>query len=148
MLICHRHHVNGAPLWLTINAQPWIGIETKVRLLEWKIRMDLLEYAGRACPPLSTDGIESYKPKDKSEKTASEIVSRLHNFEEDGHAIKLGRATAICQQISKKYEDKDWLLVKGDDTWLKLYHLIVDSVEAPGENWVRTAGLDEAWKVG
>ena len=77
----------------------------------------------------------------------SEILSRLHNLEEDGHAIKLGRATAICQKYSQKYEDKDWLNIKGDDTWTKIYHMIVDSVEAGGEHWVRTCGLDEAWKV-
>jgi hypothetical protein len=37
--------------------------------------------------------------------------------------------------------------VKGDDLWTKVCHLIVDSVEAPGERWVRSCGLDEAWKV-
>jgi hypothetical protein len=78
----------------------------------------------------------------------SEILSRLHDLEDDGHAIKLSRATAVCQKFSKKYEDKEWLTIKGDDTWAKIQHMIVDSVEAPGEHWVRTCGLDEAWKVG
>lgn len=63
-----RHHVNASPLWLTLNAQPWISTETKVRVLEWKIRMDLMEYAARGCPPLSLDSITSYKPKDKPEQ--------------------------------------------------------------------------------
>ncbi|KAB5531219.1 hypothetical protein GE09DRAFT_1063959 [Coniochaeta sp. 2T2.1] len=139
------HHVNAAPLWITINKQPWISLETKVRLLEWKIRLDLLQYAGRACPPLNLDKIKAYKPKEKPQKTPLEIISRLHNRDEDGHAIKLGRATAICQRISKGYEDREWLTIKGDDVWDKVFHLEVDSVEAPGE-WVRTAGLDEAWK--
>lgn len=76
-----------------------------------------------------------------------EMISRLHNLEDDGHAIKLARATAVCQSFSRKYEDRDWLTVKGDDTWAKIYHLIVDSVEAPGEHWVRSCGLEEAWKV-
>jgi hypothetical protein len=31
--------------------------------------------------------------------------------------------------------------------WKRVSHLIVDSVEAPGLNWVRSAGFDEAWKV-
>jgi hypothetical protein len=66
----NRHHVNSSPIWLTINAQPWISTETKVRLLEWKIRMDLMQYAARGCPPLSVDKISSYKPKDDSGKSA------------------------------------------------------------------------------
>jgi hypothetical protein len=40
------------------------------------------------------------------------------------------------------------LIIRGDDTWAKILHLIVDSVEAPGQHWVRTTGLDEAWNVG
>jgi hypothetical protein len=80
---------------------------------------------------------------------ATEIIARLHTFPDDGHAIKLGRATVVCHNICKKYEaeGKDWLIVKGDDMWKTVCHLIVDSVEAPGEHWVRSCGFEEAWKV-
>lgn len=37
-------------------------------MLEWKIRMDLIQYAGRGCPPLSLDNITSYTPKAKPEQ--------------------------------------------------------------------------------
>lgn len=47
-----RHHVNAAPFFQTINAQPWIPVETKARLLEWKIRYDIIKYAARAVPAL------------------------------------------------------------------------------------------------
>jgi len=66
--LLESHHVNASPFWLTINAQPWISTETKVRILEWKIRLDLIQYAARACPPLSLNNITSYKPKDKPEQ--------------------------------------------------------------------------------
>lgn len=66
---------------------------------------------------------------------------------DDGHAIKLARAAGICQEVTKKYQDRDWVLVKGDDTWSKINHLILDSLQSPGEYWVRSAGLDEAWTV-
>lgn len=39
------------------------------------------------------------------------------------------------------------MVIKGDDLWTKVHHLIADSVEAPGATWVRTTGLDEAWNV-
>lgn len=78
-----------------------------------------------------------------------DIVGRTHNFiEDDGHAIKLARAAVICQEhVSKKYEDRPWMVIKGDDMWTKVHHLIADSVEAPGPTFVRTTGLDEAWDV-
>lgn len=59
----HRHLVNSAPFFLSINAQSWIPVETKARLLEWKIRADLMQYAARAVPSLSLDGIKSYQPE-------------------------------------------------------------------------------------
>ncbi|KAK3328495.1 hypothetical protein B0T19DRAFT_442386 [Cercophora scortea] len=146
------HHVNASPLFLTINAQPWIPRATKARLLEWKIRLDLREYAVRGAPPLALDKITAYKPKradatgQPSKTTLLDIISRLHTLDEDGHAIKLARAAAICHELSRKYEDRDWMMVRGDDMWVKVHHLIVDSAEAPGPEWVRGAGFDEAWK--
>jgi hypothetical protein len=53
---------------LAINAQDWIPTASKVRLLEWKIRFDLLQYAARACDPVSLEKITSYVPKDKTLK--------------------------------------------------------------------------------
>lgn len=75
-----------------------------------------------------------------------DMMTRLHRFaEDDGHAIKLARAAVICRENANKYQDCEWMVVKGNDVWSKINHLIVDSVEAPGSTWVRTAGLDEAW---
>ena len=76
-----------------------------------------------------------------------EIISRLHDFPDDGHAIKLGRASLICHDICKRYENREWVRIEGDDLWTKIYHLTVDSVEAPGPNWVRSCGFEEAWKA-
>lgn len=75
-------------------------------------------------------------------------MSRLHSFAaDDGHAIKLGRAAVLCEEISKGYDDRNWMMIKGDDLWTRIHHLIVDSIEAPGTTWVRNTGLDEAWNV-
>ncbi|KAK1778377.1 hypothetical protein QBC45DRAFT_414289 [Copromyces sp. CBS 386.78] len=132
------HHVTSAPFFTTVNAQDWISLDTKVRLLEWKIRMDLVQYAARGAPELSLDAITSYQPKEKKASgTPEEIISNLHFFEDDGHAIKLARAARICQLY---YQTRD------DDYWNKIYHLIVDSVLAPGPHWVRSCGFDEAWE--
>ncbi|KAK4104894.1 hypothetical protein N658DRAFT_492994 [Parathielavia hyrcaniae] len=144
------HHVNASPIFVTLNAQDWIPAETKARLLEWKIRMDLLQYAARGVPELSQEKLAAYQPKKPDAGgSLAEIIARLHSFRDDGHAIKLGRATVVCHNICKAYEKdggKDWLKVKGDDMWKRVCHLVVDSVEAPGPNWVRSCGFDEAWK--
>ncbi|KAK0674029.1 hypothetical protein QBC41DRAFT_298099 [Cercophora samala] len=140
------HHVNAAPFFVTVNRMDWIPARTKKRLLEWKVRMDLLQFVARGCPELRMERLEGYRPKKPEQGGKIEdIIARLHTFDDDGHAIKLGRATVICRNICRGYEQKEGFKIKGD-LWEKICHLIVDSVEAPGEHWVRSAGFEEAWK--
>ncbi|RYP59711.1 hypothetical protein DL770_010150 [Monosporascus sp. CRB-9-2] len=147
-----EHHINVCPIFLAINAQDWIPLESKVRILEWKIRLDLAQYAARACPELSLDRIASYEPKDKGPGPAVErLLPRMYAFEDDGHAIKLFRAVDIGRRAISRYENNDnnnkhWVLIRGPELWDKIMHLVVDSVEAPGPTWVRGAGDAEAWK--
>ncbi|RYP56837.1 hypothetical protein DL771_011612 [Monosporascus sp. 5C6A] len=188
-----KHHINLCPIFLTINAQDWIPLESKVRILEWKIRLDLAQYAARACPELSLDRIASYEPKDKGPGPAvgelidrahvalnplspflppssrlsyprpqkqptlthsldtERLLPRIHALEEDGHASKLFRAVEIGRRAISRYENDDnnknnWVLIRGPELWDKIMHLVVDSVEAPGPNWVRGAGDADAWK--
>lgn len=173
-----RHHVNVCPLFVAINAQDWIPTASKVRLLEWKIRFDLLQYAARACAPVSLETITSYVPKEETRKPTAgtstcsywkfdlciptlrlydtisllltpptELLPRIHALHDDGHASKLIRAIGICEDVSREYEDKDWLKIKGADLWTKINQLVVDSVEGEGPKWVRGAGEAEAWVV-
>ncbi|KAI1147522.1 HypA protein [Nemania diffusa] len=139
------HHVNVCPLFVAINAQDWIPTASKVRLLEWKIRFDLLQYAARACAPVSLETITSYVPKEETRKPTAELLPRIHALHDDGHASKLIRAIGICEDVSREYEDKDWLKIKGADLWTKINQLVVDSVEGEGPKWVRGAGEAEAW---
>ncbi|KAI0536716.1 HypA protein [Xylaria digitata] len=139
------HHVNLCPIFLVINAQDWIPTASKVRLLEWKIRFDLVEYAARECPSMSLEKITSYVPKEKTLKPAADLLPRVFAVHDDGHSSKLVRAVGICQDVGKKYEDRAWLLIKGDDLWTKLNHLVVDAVDGEGRRWVRGAGDAEAW---
>lgn len=57
-----------------------------MRLLEWKIRFDLLQYAARACAPISLEKITSYVPKDKTRKpTAGKLFSHPPTIERKDH---------------------------------------------------------------
>lgn len=70
----NSHHTNATPIFLSFNSMPWISTENKVRMLEYKIRMDLVQYAARGCPPLRLEDVKSYKPKDKDE--GKDLVSK------------------------------------------------------------------------
>lgn len=170
-MTANSHFVNAAPLYLIVNSLPWIPSETKVRLLEWKIRLDLFNYAVIGVPDLPLDEIKAYRPENLATASVTgesvqypdkrvgprgsyhtyvmpeEIISKYHPMEDEGHAIKLARAAAICQDVSKQYEDREWMVIKGDDMWLRIHHLIFDSIVSPGKKWVWGQGHDEAWKV-
>ncbi|KAJ0324046.1 hypothetical protein Brms1b_001293 [Colletotrichum noveboracense] len=129
------HHVNASPIFLCFNSKSWISTENKIRMLEHKIRMDLVQYAARGSPQIRVDAISSYRPKDKDQN--KQLVSKP----------TVVRALGICQELSQKYSNKPWIRIKNDDEWLKLHYSVLDGTEHSGTKWVRSTGLDEAWKV-
>lgn len=85
LTLANRHHVNASPFFVTINAQDWIPAETKARLLEWKIRMDLLQYAARGAPELSVEKLAAYQPRKPTAgeslagtSLASHLLCKIH----------------------------------------------------------------------
>ena len=141
------HDVNASIFWSTFNALPYVSEAQKIRLLEWKARSDLAQYAARRSPELLLEEVVTYVPKDLEAGQAEwkGILRRLMEFDDDGHASKLGRAVANAQRESEPYEGRDWCVVKSW-MWEKIGNMIVDSVEDSGATWVRSAGFDEAWK--
>ena len=118
----------------------------KVRLLEWKIRIDIIQYVARGCPPLQPDAIRNYTPKEKDLVSKPEdLLPRFHRIAEDGHNIKLVRALLIAQQISQKYVDRPWIRMD-DDMWLRAHYVLLDGNEHIDPKWVRSAGFEEAWE--
>jgi len=99
--------------------QPWISPSNKARLLEYKGRLDLLQYASRGCPKLLFEEIENYIPKEMEASDWSSIFDRVNLIDDDGHAAKLVRALAHGQRISNPWEKSDKFRVK-DGLWLKL----------------------------
>lgn len=107
--------------------------EQKIRLLEWKVRLDLAMYASRRSPELLLEEISGYVPKllEAGDAEWNGLFQRLFEFEDDGHAVKLGRAVAHAEVVSKAYEDQDWAKIR-DFMWLKIGNMVVDSVEDTG----------------
>jgi hypothetical protein len=136
------HATNCTVFFPAFLRQEWLGEADKVRLLEWKIRLDLVLYASQKSPEIRLEDVRNYRSK----KPASweDVVARVCGFVDDGHASKLVRAIANGEHVSKPYEGSDAFRLKGDD-WHRLGLMAIDSVETSGPTWVRSAGFDEAW---
>jgi hypothetical protein len=144
----YMHCVNCSIFFPTFNAQSWISPANKVRMLKFKVFIDLAMYASRRSPPLLLEEIATYVPKrlEKGEAEWPGIFERLFEFEDDGHAVKLGRAVRNGELVSKEFEGKEeWVRVKGF-MWEKIGNMVIDSVEDTGARWARSVGFEEAWK--
>ena len=144
----YMHCVNCSIFFSTFIKEPWLSVEDKCRILEWKGRLDLALYVSRGCPELLLDEVRNYQPKHSTDGWR-EIARRVAKVPDDGHASKLVRAIANGHQACKPYEKESDLVfpIKGDDMWLKLGHMAIDSVEGQETRWVRNAGFDEAWET-
>lgn len=118
----------------------------KIRLLEWKMRLDVLQYVARGCPTLHSDILKTYTPLDKKTVfSPNDLLPRFHVIPDDGHTIKVVRALFIAQEETERWGKKDWMRVGGED-WLRMHYLLLDGTEGNQDRWVRAAGFDEAWK--
>lgn len=142
----YMHSVTTSIFWSTFNKLDFLTEANKVRLLEWKVRTDLSQYAARRSPKLLLEEVTGYVPKDLEAGQAEwkGILRRLVDIDDEGHASKLGRAVANAEKESAPFEDKDWCIIKSW-MWEKIANMVVDSVEDTGDMWVRSCGFDEAW---
>ncbi|KAH7152447.1 hypothetical protein B0J13DRAFT_522738 [Dactylonectria estremocensis] len=142
------HHATSAPFFLVLNKYPWIPTDVKVRLLETKIRMDLVQYIARGCPSLDPEAVFSYVPKDAASLVTNpeDLLPRIHTIVDDGHTVKLSRALILAQRASEPYAGRPWIQIAGHDAWSRAHCLLLDCNEHWEVKWVRAAGFKEAWE--
>lgn len=111
------HCVNSSIFFSKIINLPYLDQWSKLRLLEWKGRMDLLMYTSRGTPNLLLDEVANYPVKEDW----SQIFARsIAHPGDDGHLAKLARALANGQNICEPFENKgSGMPIKGD-MWLRI----------------------------
>ncbi|KAJ0107607.1 Oxidoreductase AflY [Diaporthe amygdali] len=146
------HNVTSS-LFLTVLArQPWITLADKVRLVEWKARLDLVWYAASAAPELRDEHMTSYEATLSAGMGWSELYQALNKHHDDGHVAKFVRALKNGEDATKPFEKEDVgaidpFPVKGD-LWLKIAQMCYDStvMYVDGQKkWVWGAGFDKMW---
>ena len=110
------HCVNSTIFFSKIINLPVLDNATKVRMLEWKGRLDLLMYVSRGAPDLLLDEVTRYPLKDDW----SAIFSRATAHPgDDGHLAKLARAVAHGQRVCQPFESRRKMPISGD-MWLRI----------------------------
>jgi hypothetical protein len=140
------HSVNASIFFSAFLEQEWMRVEDKVRLLEWKGRLDLAMYASRGCPELRLEEVTGYEAK--RAWNWEEIVKKVDVMEDDGHVPKLIRALKNGEERCRDFEGREGFPIKGE-MWLQLGRMTIDSVDGLNEDtakWVRNVGFAKAWE--
>lgn len=131
---------------------PWLDLAAKARLLEWKVRMDLIIYVNRGCPELRIDEIQDYIPRRSDSMNWEEIIDRSKKIPDDGHVVKMIRALKQGHDISlplEAVEDPSISLPIRNEMWLKVANMVLDStqdaVKVP-DKWLLGPRYDQCWQ--
>ncbi|KAI0192433.1 hypothetical protein F4808DRAFT_443144 [Astrocystis sublimbata] len=152
------HNVTSAvALVVLLRRAPWLAVAEKVRLLEWKGRLDLVMYAAIACPELREENLLGYEATLSQGWDWEGLYRAVCGVRDDGHIAKFVRALRVGEEVERGLEgegDGDWnarLPVKGD-LWFRVAQLCFDTtsrsdgIEAE-EKWVMGAGFEPMWAM-
>ncbi|KUI64699.1 Oxidoreductase AflY [Cytospora mali] len=149
------HNVTSSLSVDALARQPWIGAADKVRLLEWKARLDLVWYASCAAAELRLDEyIVGYEPTLSRGMDWRSMYKAIGGHHDDGHVAKFVRALKNGQDVARPFEEEEGqgaasFPVKGD-LWFRVaqiaYDTTADEDTIQVENkWVWGAGFDPMW---
>jgi hypothetical protein len=129
--------------------QDWIKLEDRIRLVEWKGRLDLAFYAFCRCPDLYEEAITMYSDDYTKNMNWTELYAVVNKEHDDGHVAKLVRALRNGEGAVKPYEEGEWsgyFPVKGD-MWVKMARMALDSTRDMHTDfkWIMGTGFDQAW---
>jgi hypothetical protein len=97
------HCLNSSIFFSKLVHLPALSQQTRLRLLEWKGRMDLLMYVSRGCPELLRDDITNYPAKNDWTTLFARAASHP---KDDGHLAKFVRAVAHGENVCKSFESQ------------------------------------------
>ncbi|KAF9877039.1 hypothetical protein CkaCkLH20_05305 [Colletotrichum karsti] len=120
------HAVNLVPFLPLFGDTSWLSVSSKIRLLEWITRYNILLYASRGCPELTDKYIEASQSHLKDwPEVFNAAINRTYD---DGHLVKAVRALAFAQETTRALE-KDGTRIIAEDKWLPLANMVLDSVK-------------------
>lgn len=143
------HCVTSSIFVAVLAGQPWIDEASRVRLVEWKGRLDLVWYAVCGLPELSVERVVGYEGGPSRGMGWSELFRVVNEQHDDGHVAKFVRALKHGEEVARPFEQREGagaFPVRGD-MWLKIARMAYDTtldLPAPAK-WVVMAGMEKAW---
>lgn len=140
------HCVTSSIFFSVLARQDWISVRDRVRLVEWKGRLDLMWYAVCGVPELDVDSVKEYRGEKTGDIGWEQLFQLVNGQHDDGHVAKFVRAVKNGEEACRKFEDEEDFMVKGD-MWLRIARMAYETtIETTMQTrWVVMAGMDTAW---
>lgn len=147
----YMHTVTSSIFFSVIIKQDWIKLEDRIRMVEWKGRLDLAWYVVSGCAELNADAVTEYHNDFSANMGWKDLYTASNKEHDDGHVVKLIRALKNGQEVAKPFENgefSDAFPVKGD-MWLNIARMTLDTTKdwTPDQKWVNFTGFDMGWKI-
>ena len=147
----YMHTVTSSIFFSIFIKQEWIKLEDRVRLVEWKGRLDLAWYVCSGSAKLYPDAITEYHNDFSENMEWKEVYEAVIKEHDDGHVVKMIRALKNGQEAAKPFETGEFsesFPVKGD-MWLKIARMVLDTTKDwPTDlKFVQFTGFDMIWKL-
>jgi hypothetical protein len=145
----YMHNVTSSIFFSVFMKQDWLSVEDKVRLVEWKGRLDLVWYAASGCPELNVDDVANYQATLSKGMGWDELYKAIVDMHDDGHVAKFVRALRNGMEVGAPFENGesgDAFPLKGN-MWLQLARMAYDTTLglSPEGKWIWGAGFDQPW---
>lgn len=119
------HNATLSAYYPALMEQDWLSIEEKAKLLESKMRVDAILFAGCGCPTLYPERIIEYTPLHLGHGWA-DLIHRANIYRDEGHAAKLMRALYALDQY---FDEIACELPISKADFIKIAHMAMDSIE-------------------
>ncbi|KAJ5635556.1 uncharacterized protein N7484_008869 [Penicillium longicatenatum] len=145
------HNVTCSIFLSVLTKQSWIKLQDRVRLVEWKARLDLAWYAANGAAELRLKDISDYEPTASKGMDWRALYKAVNEVHDDGHIAKLVRALKNGETVSRPFEQGNGAAsfpIRGD-LWLRIAQMGYDTTKDGHDNsdkWVWGSGFDLAWK--
>ncbi|KAG6007654.1 hypothetical protein E4U21_005735 [Claviceps maximensis] len=151
----YMHMVTSSLFFSVIIEQDWIAMQDRVRMVEWKARLDLAWYVVGGCAELHADAITEYEDGITDGMGWPELFAAVNKEHDDGHVAKLIRALKNGQEACRPFEEAEGeeasrtaFPVHGD-MWLKVARMTLGTTQGwPTDlKFVNFTGFDMGWKI-
>ncbi|KAJ2980485.1 hypothetical protein NQ176_g2614 [Zarea fungicola] len=147
----YMHAVTSSIFFSVIIKQDWIKLQDRVRMVEWKGRLDLAWYVVSGSAELHTSDVTTYQDDFTDAMGWEELYAVVNKEHDDGHVAKLIRALRNGQNAAERFEGGEFsesFPVHGD-MWIKIARMALGTTKdcPTDQKFVNFTGFDMGWQI-